>query len=251
MVHLASAEQREMLAELLLELGDRDRALRLSDGSLELTEEILGRDHPSHAKRQALLAAVLRSRGDLDRAEVLATDAVRRLRSLREGLHPDLPPALATMASVRAARGNANGAIRLLDEALAIRERAQGDHHPDYIRGLNDLAEMLMARHDLARASAVLAKARRQAEDRRDVDPMTAARLLLNTARVLSGEGDRSGANGSHCRPWNARGPSLPQPAGLGERERLVLVADFRSPFFEALDLLKGDASFDRTRMHI
>ena len=159
-VHPDFAEQLEMLGELLLELGDSDRALRLSEQSLELTEEILGRDHPSYAKRQALLAAVLRSRGDLDRADAaLAADAVGRLRKGHKGLHPDLPSVLATLAAVRCAKGNADQAVQLLEEVISIRERVKGERHPDYIRDLNDLAEALLARNDFARASAVVARA--------------------------------------------------------------------------------------------
>ena len=250
MAHPDFAEQLEMLGELLLELGDSDRALRLSEQSLELTEEILGRDHPSYAKRQALLAAVLRSRGDLDRALALAADAAGRLRTGHKGLHPDLPSVLATLAAVHGAKGNADQAIQLLEEVISIRERVKGERHPDTIRDLNDLAEALLARNDFARASAVVATARRQAEAQRDVDPTTSARLLANAARVLVR------ANGGHwleVRRLRLQALELREAhlarnlQALGERERLVLVANFRGPFVEALDALKGDADLART----
>jgi CHAT domain-containing protein/tetratricopeptide (TPR) repeat protein len=244
----AFAEQQEILAELLLELGDRDRALRLAQQSLDLTEEILGRDHPSYAKRQSLLAVVLRSRGQLDKAEALATDAVQRLRRVQKAVHPELASVLARLAAVHTAKGNTDQAIALYEEALSLRERLKGESHPDYIRDLNDLAEALMARIEFARAAAVVSKARRYAEGQRDLDPITTARGLHNAARIRANEGDRLEARRLSLRALELRESHLARNLhGLGERERLVLVASARRPFFEVLDLLKGDAELDRT----
>jgi CHAT domain-containing protein/tetratricopeptide (TPR) repeat protein len=241
------AEQLQVLAEVLLEIGDLDRAVRLAQQAFDLTEEILGRDHPAHATRQALLAAVLHARGNSQRAEALATEVQGRLQTALGEVHPDLPPVLATLAAIRLDRGDPDAAIRLLERSLAIRVQVQGQGHPDYARDLNRLAEFYLKRKDLAQASAVLEKAEALAGPLRQVDPTTTAHLLVNRARVRAGMGDRPGARRLYEQSLELLEAQIARNLlGLGERERLVMVAGFRTPFFESLDVLQGDAERDR-----
>ena len=244
--HPAYAARLQTLADLLIELGDGPRAYRLASQALELTEELLGPDHPAMAERRLVLARALVLRGDRARAEAMLDEAERGLkpRGDRDPLRPSL---LATRAAIRAADGRPGEAAGLLERAVATAARAFGEDHPEHVRLLGAWAESLIAQGDDAAARAHLERALTLVRGRRWADPVAEANLLVNLTRIYARSGDLAGARDLCRRALRLREDHIARNlAGLGERERLAIVAKFREPFLDALELLKGDPSLDR-----
>jgi CHAT domain-containing protein/tetratricopeptide (TPR) repeat protein len=244
--HPAHAEHLHTLADVLMELGDSARADLLYGEALELTEELLGPDHPSMAERRVGLARALVARGEAARAEEILARVERdvEIRGERDTLRPLW---LSTSAAARAARNQPGEAAVLWERSLAASARVFGEGHPEHVRRLNDLAEFRMARGDFAGARTNLERGLALNQGRAWSDTFTEGILLLNLARASLRTGDPTRARDLYRKALSIREAHLAHnlPA-LGERERLVLVARFRDPFLESLDLIKGDAALDR-----
>ena len=240
------AERVQYLAELMMELGDSSRACRLYDEALDLTEELLGPDHPAMAERRVGLARALVSRGDLARAEDLLTQAERN--PPRHGdRDPLLPMLFTTRARARAAANKPEEAIALLERALAASVKIIPDVHPEHVRRVNDLAEAHMARGDFAAAQPLLERGLFLNKSRAWSDGVTEGTLLVNLARCRASLGDPAGARELYRKALASREAHIARNLhGLGERERLTLVEKVREPFLESLDLLAGDPALDR-----
>ena len=125
--HPSYGRRLQALGDLLLDLGDHQRAMPLLQQSLSLTEELLGPDHPDCALRLAGLARAATASGDMEQGRqtwVRALDrpAVHGVKGTR--LRSD---ALSSLAEIHIARAKLDAARPLLEQSLAARKRAQGE----------------------------------------------------------------------------------------------------------------------------
>ncbi len=237
----------------MVELGDQPRAAQMYEEALTLTEELLGADHPAYIRRLIGHAAGLRSRGKLHEALDAINEAERRLRAEGEAARHELPPLLESKAAILMDRKEVADCVRILEEALAIRRTILGEQHPDVARDLNQLAEALMARGDSAAALESWEQALRILEHRGEpeLDRPLRARLVENLARAHLRRSDPEQALRFLRQALDLHKRQLiANVAGLGDRERLVLVGGLRGPFFQTLELLRGSPERDREMYH-
>jgi CHAT domain-containing protein len=243
--HPEYAGRLQTLADLLMEMGDSARAYDLYREAMDRTEELLGPDHPAMADRMVGLARALVARGSLAKAEELLDGCEREVmkRGERDALRSSW---LATRAANRVASNAPAEAARLLELALGASARAFGEGHPEYIRYLNELAGVLLTAKNFAAAQTCLAKGLALSHKHNWTDPLTEPAMLVNLARSRAGGGDSTGGSDLYRSALSIRESHIARNlSALAERERLVLVAKFREPFLEALDVTKNDPSLD------
>lgn len=137
----------------LLEGLEGDEDTRLLQACLEISESVLGPDHPDTAVALLNLAAMYDNAANGDaRAEALLVRALALRRSCFGDEDPATMAAQARLGMVIAGRGERERAIPLLEEALAARERRQGSLHPDLLGSLERLMGLQEAHGAHARA---------------------------------------------------------------------------------------------------
>ncbi|MEM7583610.1 MAG: serine/threonine-protein kinase [Acidobacteriota bacterium] len=177
-------------ADVLLELGELDRAEEQLEQALITQRRELGERHPDVATSLDVLGVVRFSRGDLEGSGQLFEQAVQMREELLGERDADTARSLNNLASVRFQSGALAEAETLFRRATEILRELEGDAHPDTIYYRSNLATVLFASGDLDAAEVLhqqlLADRRRLlGEDHPDL-----AYSLNNLADVARARGD-------------------------------------------------------------
>nr|VFJ75517.1 MAG: NB-ARC domain-containing protein [Candidatus Kentron sp. FW] len=127
----------------LLARGEYARSRELLAASLEIRQQLLGKDHPDTATSLNNLALLLKSQGEYQEAQPLYEQALAICRAVSGEEHPDTATSLSNLAVLLQTQGETDKARPLYEQALAIRRAALGEEHPDTATSLNNLAGLL------------------------------------------------------------------------------------------------------------
>ncbi|QTA93947.1 Tetratricopeptide repeat-containing protein [Desulfonema magnum] len=148
-----------LIAALFWKAGFFDAAIPMLRQALEISEKVLGADHPSTATSLNNLGTMLQDKGDYEGAEPL----YRRALEIREKVfgadHPETATSLNNLALLMKAKGDYEGAEPLFRRALEIREKVFGADHPETATSLNNLALLLQAKGDYEGAEPLFRRA--------------------------------------------------------------------------------------------
>ena len=241
--HPSYARRLQDLAELLLDLGDHQRATPLLQQSLSLTEELLGTDHPDCALRLSGLApGAVTASGDLEKKDRRpgcgALDQSRR--AWGEG-HPVTLRALNNLAEIHIARGELDLARPLLERSVAGNYE-QKESHPDEVAVLANLSEVLILQRDFARSRVLLDRAMTSTRFLLGEDHPGAARVLdlLSSWHLAQGNIEDARRQLDRSVDLNERYLTQYLPV-LAERERIALMSTFRKALSRLLSLPGDD----------
>lgn len=161
--HRELAEQPELLAEMLTEigrvyqrLGDNDKAQPLLEQALTLSRSASLPKNERVARNLNDLGVLLRERGDYEAATPMLEQALGMRRRLLGNEHEDVAVTLVELARVYQDRGSNERAEPLQREALEIRRKVLGERDNEFATSLNGLASVLRLQGDLAGAESLL-----------------------------------------------------------------------------------------------
>jgi tetratricopeptide (TPR) repeat protein len=107
---------------------------------LELSQRLLGEEHPDVAHSLNNLALLYYYQGRYSEAEPLLVQTLALRKRLLGEEHPDVAHSLNNLAALYNSQGRYSEAEPLLVQALALRKRLLGEEHPDVAQSLNNLA---------------------------------------------------------------------------------------------------------------
>lgn len=169
--------------------GRAERAVSLTEESLEAREESLGADHPSTIAARNNLASAYQTAGRID--EAIAVHE-KTLSEAERNLGPDHPTTLASrqnLATAHRAAGRITQAVPLYEQAVASREKLLGPEHADTLAGRNMLASAYQATGQVHKALPLYEKTLQLRERTlgRDHPDTVSTRGNLATAYQTSG----------------------------------------------------------------
>ncbi|MGB5960177.1 MAG: tetratricopeptide repeat protein, partial [Coleofasciculaceae cyanobacterium] len=109
---------------------------------LELSQRLLGENHPDVAASLNNLALLYDSQGRYEQAEPLLVQALELRKDLLGENHPDVAQSLNNLAALYRSQGRYEQAEPLLVQALELCQRLLGENHPSVATSLNNLAEL-------------------------------------------------------------------------------------------------------------
>jgi tetratricopeptide (TPR) repeat protein len=130
------------LAALYESQGRYSEAEPLFLQALELTQRLLGDEHPDVATSLNNLAFLYRSQGRYSEAEPLFLQALELRQRLLGDEHPSVATSFNNLALLYHSQGRYSEAEPLFLQALELRQRLLGDEHPDIATSLNNLAAL-------------------------------------------------------------------------------------------------------------
>lgn len=155
----AAALMRE--AEVLVQVGELQRAVPLLAEALELRRAALGEDDPATLASLNDYAFVLMRAGRAQAAEPLMAEALQRRRDVLGARHPDTLASLHNYAAVLNSLGRFAEAEPLFAEALRLRCAVLGSENPATLLSLNGHAAVLRALGRAQEAEPLYAEALR------------------------------------------------------------------------------------------
>jgi len=132
--------------------GDYRSAEPLHRRALEISEKILGPEHPDTALILNNLGLLLRSKGDYDGAEPLLSRALEISEKVLGPEHPDTALSLSNLAGLLVYKGDYDRAEPLYRKALTIYEKVLGPMHPYTAISISNLACVLRDKGERGRA---------------------------------------------------------------------------------------------------
>jgi len=128
------------LAALYESQGRYEQAEPLYLQALELSQRLLGEDHPNVATSLNNLAGLYKSQGRYNEAEPLYLQALELRKHLLGEDHPNVATSLNDLALLYESQGRYNEAEPLLLQALELWKHLLGEDHPHVATSLNNLA---------------------------------------------------------------------------------------------------------------
>jgi len=128
------------LGGLRLFLGKYNEAEPLYLGSLQISEQQLGAEHPNTAQSLNNLAELYRSQGRYSEAEPLLLRSLQIREQQLGADHPDTAQSLNNLAGLYESQGRYSEAEPLYLRSLSIYEQQLGADHPNTAGSLNNLA---------------------------------------------------------------------------------------------------------------
>ena len=146
------------IARLLECVAEYDKAKELYKKALEISEGILGEEHPETATSYNNLAEIYVRKGEYDNAEELHKKSLE----IREGIWGEEHPATATgynnLACVYMLQEKYDKAEKLYKKSLAIRQGVWGEEHLVTSESYNNLAYVYMVREKYDKAEELYKK---------------------------------------------------------------------------------------------
>lgn len=127
--------------------------------ALDISEEMLGPEHPHTMEILNNLALLIQAQGDRSGARPLYERVLATNEKALGPEHPDTANALNNLASLLHSQEELTAAQSLFERVLAIREKMLGPEHPATATSLDNLAHAVQDQGDLARARALCERA--------------------------------------------------------------------------------------------
>ncbi len=128
------------IAYLMYYVAEYKKAEELYKKVLEISERILGEEHPNTATSYNNLGLVYARQGEYKKAEELYKKALEISERILGEEHPSTATSYNNLGLVYARQGEYKKAEELYKKALEIRERILGEEHPSTAESYNNLA---------------------------------------------------------------------------------------------------------------
>ena len=174
-----------LVADFLSNNAKYDAAEPLFRRALDISERVLGKDHPETATSLNSLAKLLVVKGDFAGAEPLFRRALDIDERVLGKDTPNTAVSLNDLAKLFAIKGDYAGAEPLFRRALDIHERVLGKDHPDTATSLNNLALLLDSKGDYEGAEPLYRRALAIYEKVLGRDNPDTKQTLLNLKQLL------------------------------------------------------------------
>ncbi|MDQ6900340.1 MAG: tetratricopeptide repeat-containing protein [Candidatus Dormibacteraeota bacterium] len=184
----------DMVARYLQGRGQYALARPLYERVLDISEQVLGADHPDTATSLNNLAALLHDQGELATARSLHERALDIRERVLGADHPSTAKSLNNLAALLRGQGELATARQLYERALDIRERVLGPDHPDTATSLHNLAAVLWDQGDLASARPLYERALDIRQRVLGADHPSTASSLNDLASLLQTQGEPAAA---------------------------------------------------------
>ena len=178
------------MAGVYQEQGDYEKALEYYEKDLEISERVLGSDHPSTATTYNNMAGVYKEQGDYEKALEYYDKALDvRERTLGND-HPYTATTYNNMAGVYKEQGDYEKALEYYGKALEIVERTLGNDHPYTATTYNNMAGVYKEQGDYEKALEYYEKDLEISERTLGNDHPSTATTYNNMAGVYKAQGD-------------------------------------------------------------
>ena len=179
------ATMAHLLGHLSGNMGQYERAHRLTSLGLELRRGLYAGDHPDIATSLDYLGTIHQQIGETDEAVGYFRESLAMRRRLYPSPHLLLAESLNNMSWVLDGTGDAEQIVGLDTEALAMRRTLLGDDHPDVAQSLNNLAVTFYFDGDFAAAEPMYREALAIRRRAFGPDHPYVANTINNLARLL------------------------------------------------------------------
>jgi CHAT domain-containing protein/Tfp pilus assembly protein PilF len=142
-------------------MDDYAKAELLLQRNLQVTEKVLGPEHPWMATSLNTLAGLYQDMGDYSKAEPLYQRALKIREKTLGPEHPDTATGLHNLACLYEVLGEYAKAEPLYQRALKIKEMTLGPEHPRTATSLSALSQLYQRKGDYAKAEPLLQRALR------------------------------------------------------------------------------------------
>ncbi len=137
--NLAELRLLHQLTEILLIIGEYDRAIKYATKALSISQ-LLGEETKENAESYNYLAVLFKSQGRYEEAEPLYKKALAINEKKFGENHPETATSYNNLALLYRLQGRFDTAKPLLKKALAINEKEFGENHPETATSYNNLA---------------------------------------------------------------------------------------------------------------
>lgn len=144
-----SADDLDVLAKLLVLIGDRSGAQMYYEQALAIRRSALGEQHPDTAISLNNLGDLHKEMRNLPGARTYYEQALAIRRAVLSEQHPDTATSLNNLGALLQKMGDRAGARTCYEQALAIRLAALGEQDPATIDSLYHLGDLLKEMGDL------------------------------------------------------------------------------------------------------
>jgi tetratricopeptide (TPR) repeat protein len=175
-------------------LAAYDQARPLFEYSLELREELFGRDHLETATSLHNLGYLIRAQGDLAGARSYFERALAINEKALGSDHADIAACLIGLGNILVAEGDFENGKLLFERALVIDENTYGLDHPEVASDLMHLGVLVQAKGDLAGARSYYERALAINEKVLGPDHPDTATNLNSFGGLLHAQNDFAGA---------------------------------------------------------
>ncbi len=166
------------------------KAAALYAKSLQISESVLGEEHPATAASYHNLAAVYEAQGEYKRAEELYEKSLGiRERVLGEE-HPTTAASYHNLAGVYGKQGEYKKAEELYKKSLRMRERVLGEEHPATAASYHNLAGVYANQGEYRKAEELYEKSLRIGVKVLGEEHPTTATSYNNLAQVYESQGE-------------------------------------------------------------
>ncbi|MCV3215450.1 tetratricopeptide repeat protein [Plectonema radiosum NIES-515] len=139
---LQEAKQLNKQVIELYNAGKYNEAIAPAERAIEISEKVLGKEHPDVATTLNNLAELYKAQGRYQKAEPLHLRSLAIYEKMLGKEHPLVATSLNNLAELYKARGRYEKAEPLYLRSLAIYEKVLGKQHPLVATSLNNLASL-------------------------------------------------------------------------------------------------------------
>ena len=170
------------MAKLALEMKRLDVADEMTERITDLSEKMLGPDHPVVASALEAVANAYERQGRLDEAEARRKRAIGIYERAYGKDHIDIAVSLQRLGNLYGQQYRFDDAIPLLQRGLTIAETALGPDHPALVDHLAGLGELYVIMKNWGAAEPLMTRALANLDKAQGLDPVDSG---VQTVRVL------------------------------------------------------------------
>ncbi|KAB2946443.1 MAG: tetratricopeptide repeat protein (plasmid) [Candidatus Methanoperedens sp.] len=177
-----------------LDAGRYEGSEQLHCRALEVSESVLGNEHPDTLTYVNNLAMLQKSKGDYEGAEQLYRHALEISESVLGNEHPDTLTYMNNLAELLRSKGDYEGAEQLHYRVMEVSESVLGNEHPDTLTYVNNLALLLGSKGDYEGAEPLFRRTLAGRECVLGKEHPNTIESVNNLAWMLKSKGDYEGA---------------------------------------------------------
>lgn len=197
-LHIASEQDKQLFEADNLEIkatevfrkGKYDEALTLTQQTLKLQEQALGKEHQTVAGSLLVLGQIYRNKADYDNAEIACKNSLEIYEKTLGKEHADTASVLDNLARIYQEKGEYDKAEPLYNKALQIREKTLGKEHFYVSNTLGNLAAIYKSKGEYDKAEPLYNRALQIREKSLGAEHAFTSTALNNLAEFYKIKGD-------------------------------------------------------------
>nr|CDP26075.1 Putative kinesin light chain [Podospora anserina S mat+] len=217
-------------------LGKYKEAEQMYRQTLQLSEKVLGKEHPDTLTSMNDLALVLYSQGKYEEAAKIHRQELQLSEKVLGKEHPGTLTSMNNLASVLNSQGKYEEAEQMHRQTLQLREKVLGKEHPDTLTSMNDLALVLNSQGKYEEAEQIHRQTLQLCEKVLGKEHPNTLTSMNNLALVLYSQGKYEEAEQIHRQTLQLREKVLGKehPDTLTSMNNLALVLNSQGKYEEA-----------------